>query len=78
MLSNPTALAPSISDRLIEGGFLTIPEICALKAISKSVVYEDIAAGLLPTIKFGSATRVAGPIARDYIPRRGVVKAEAA
>ncbi|MEK4035812.1 hypothetical protein WOC76_04380 [Methylocystis sp. IM3] len=72
------ATAPTIAQRLIVGGFLSIAELCQFKGTSKSVVYEDIAAGLLPVEKFGRATRIAGPVARDYIPRRGVVKTEAA
>ncbi|CAJ0890820.1 hypothetical protein AMST5_04082 [freshwater sediment metagenome] len=61
-----------VADRLIEGAFVDIEELCSIKKISKSVVYLDIKEGLLPVVKFGRATRIAGQIAKAYIPRVGV------
>jgi len=61
-----------IADRLIDGAYIDIEELCSLKKISKSVVYDDIKDGLLPVEKFGRLTRIAGPVAKAYVPRLGV------
>lgn len=63
-----------INERLIEGAFINIAELCALKGVSKSVVYVDMKAGRLPYSKFGTATRIAGLDAKNYIPYTGIVK----
>lgn len=57
----------TLADRL-EHGFLTIDEICILKGCGRTAVYADIAAGALKVVKHGRRTRIAGPVARDYIP----------
>jgi excisionase family DNA binding protein len=67
----------SLDERLAHGAF-SIPEVCELKCISKTVVYEDIYAGRLPTEKFGRARRIAGPVVKAYVPTIGVVEKESA
>ncbi|RTL87892.1 MAG: hypothetical protein EKK29_07020 [Hyphomicrobiales bacterium] len=65
-----------VAERLIEGCYLTVAELCALKSVGKTTVYLDIKQGLLPIEKMsGRMVRIAGPIARDYRPRVGIVKA---
>lgn len=57
----------TLADRLAHG-FLSIEEVCALKLCGKSQVYLDIKAGVLPTVKHGRSTRIAGPDAASYVP----------
>lgn len=57
----------SLAERL-DSGFLTIEELCALKACGRTQVYADIKAGALTVEKFGRSTRIAGPVAKAYRP----------
>lgn len=57
----------TLSDRL-DHGLLTVDELAALKACGRTQIYADIKAGALPVVKQGRSTRIAGPVARDYIP----------
>lgn len=57
----------TLSDRL-EHGFITIDELCELKRCGRTLVYEDIKAGALVVDKHGRSTRIAGPVAKSYIP----------
>lgn len=57
----------TLADRL-EHGFVTVEELCALKACGRTQVYEDIKAGALPVAKHGRSTRIAGPDAKAYAP----------
>ncbi|PPC98686.1 MAG: hypothetical protein CTY36_10640 [Methylocystis sp.] len=66
-MSSYNGCGVTLADR-IEHGLLTIQELCALKLVSISKVYEDIAAGNLPVEKHGRLTRVQGPIAKRYVP----------
>ena len=61
----------TIEDRFV-GGFFSIQELVDLKNSSRTQVYVDIKAGRLPVEKFGRATRIAGPIAKAYVPGRGL------
>lgn len=60
----------SIVEKL-ECGNVTISELAKLSSRSRSSIYEDIAAGRLKTLKFGTAKNspvfIPGPIARAYI-----------
>lgn len=57
----------TLADRL-EHGFLTIDELCALKHCGRTMVYADIKSGYLVVEKHGRSTRVAGPVAKVYVP----------
>jgi hypothetical protein len=61
----------TIEDRFA-GGFFSIQELVDLKKSSRTRVYADIKAGLLPVEKFGRATRIAGHVAKAYVPGRGL------
>jgi hypothetical protein len=54
-------------DERFEFGKFTVAEICELALRSRTAVYNDIAAGLLPIEKHGRATRIAGPHAKRYL-----------
>ncbi len=56
----------SLQDRL-EHGNLTVREVCALKACSKTAFYADVKAGVVKTRKHGRRTEVQGPVAKRYI-----------
>lgn len=57
----------TLADRLAHG-FVTIDELCALKMCGRTQVYEDIKAGALQVVKHGRSTRIAGPLAKAYVP----------
>lgn len=63
----------SIADKLAPGGFVTIEELAPFKGTSRTMIYGDIKRGLLPVEKHGRNTRIAGPVARAYVPGRGLV-----
>lgn len=67
----------TLTDRL-EHGFLSIDEVCALKACGRTLVYKDIRAGVLPIVKHGRSTRIAGPVAKNYNPGAYRLTAKAA
>lgn len=71
MANNSTTGSITIEDRFT-GGFFSIGELVVLKHTSRTQVYADIKAGLLPVEKHGRSARIAGPVARKYIPRRGL------
>jgi hypothetical protein len=66
-----------LAERL-QHGFLTIEEVCALKACGRTQIYEDIKAGALLIEKHGRSTRIAGPIAKAYVPGQRRLLTEAA
>jgi len=75
-MHNSSNQAITIADRL-EFGYITIDELCALKKCGRTMVYADIKAGVLQVDKHGRSTRVAGPVAKAYVPgaRRDVAAA---
>lgn len=66
-MSNVANGTVTLSDRL-DHGFITIDELCELKRCGRTMVYEDIKAGALQVDKHGRSTRIAGPIAKAYVP----------
>lgn len=60
----------TLEDRLTHGN-ITILELVRLSGRCRAVIYKDIRAGLLRTVKFGTAYNspvfVRGPDARAYI-----------
>lgn len=70
---------PSVTlEALLEHGYVTIKELCALKLCGMTQVYADIKAGALEVEKHGRSTRVRGPVAREYVPGARRRKASAA
>lgn len=59
------------ADRFEYGEF-SLKEICQLKNVCLTRVYQDIASGRLPIVKRGRSTRVLGRDARAYVPGEGV------
>ncbi len=59
------------ADRFEYGEF-SLAEICQLKNVCLTRVYQDIASGRLPIVKRGRSTRVLGRDARNYVPGEGV------
>lgn len=57
----------TLADRL-EHGFVTVHELAELKNCGITTIYADIKAGALLVEKHGRATRISGPIAKDYRP----------
>jgi hypothetical protein len=51
----------------LSNGNLTIEEVCALAARSRTGFYEDLKAGLVAVRKIGRKSVVPGPVARAYI-----------
>lgn len=76
-MSIPNGSSVSLADRL-DFGFVTIDELCALKACGRTQVYEDIKSGALDVVKHGRSTRVRGPVAKKYVPGARRQKGEAA
>ncbi|MDP3553094.1 hypothetical protein [Methylocystis sp.] len=59
------------ADRFEYGEF-SLKEICQLKNVCLTRVYQDIVSGRLPIVKRGRSTRVLGRVARNYVPGEGV------
>jgi hypothetical protein len=59
------------ADRFEYGEF-SLKEICQLKNVCLTRVYQDIAGGRLPIVKRGRSTRALGRDARAYVPGEGV------
>ncbi|MEK4034526.1 excisionase family DNA-binding protein [Methylocystis sp. IM3] len=67
-----TAPLVTVADKIAAGGFLTIQELAALKSVGRTTIYEDIQARRLPVEKLGRSTRIAGAVAKAYVPGRGL------
>ncbi len=45
-------------NNLIQSGLLTIPEVCKLLRLSRSMVYKMLDAGELASVRFGRSRRI--------------------
>lgn len=77
MANEANAAGVTLADRL-DHGFITIDELCALKVCGRTQIYADIKANALAVVKHGRSTRVAGPVAKAYVPGARRLATEAA
>lgn len=61
--------------RLLQGKeLLTVPEAAGLLSLSRTTVYELVAAGDLPVVKIGRATRIPAEALRAWVARQMSVR----
>jgi hypothetical protein len=63
----------SLGERL-EHGYITVAELCQLKCVGQTKLFEDIKQKRLPVTKCGRSTRIAGPVAVRYVPGKGLAE----
>lgn len=65
-MTNETAAMDA--ERFQQGHYWSLQQLAVAKCCGMTTIYADIKAGALRIEKHGRYTRVAGPIAKDYIP----------